>query len=288
MILIADCGSTKCDWIAIEKSGDESMRTSTMGFNPYFHTQLTISEAIKQNEQLASLQNEATAIYYYGAGCSSKELKQIVEAALAVSFPNAIVGVDHDLLGAAYATYQGEPNVTCILGTGSNSCFFDGDTLSQSVPSLGFILGDEGSGSYFGKKLIAAYLYGNLPQEVDEDFKNTFGVTLQEIIAKVYVEPHANVYLASFTRFISGYKTLPFFEEMLHNGMKEFLITHVLCYPQAQQLKINFVGSIAFHFKEAIYSAAKDLNLTIGVIIQRPADELVNYHKKYLLKEALE
>tara|TARA_R110002050_G_scaffold221441_1_gene357243 strand:- start:9030 stop:9899 length:870 start_codon:yes stop_codon:yes gene_type:complete len=287
MILIADSGSTKCDWVAIEKSGTEVLRTLTMGFNPYFHSQATISTAIKQNEQLAGLQNEVEAIYYYGAGCSSKDLNHIVEVALRVSFPKAEIHVDHDLLGAAYAAYQGEPNVTCILGTGSNSCFFDGKTLTESVPALGFILGDEGSGSYFGKKLIAAHLYGKLPKEVDEDFTRIYGLTMQEIVTNVYVKPHANVYLASFVRFISGYKTLPFFEEMLHNGMKEFLSTHVLCYPEAHDLKINFVGSVAFHFKEAIYSAAKELDLTIGEIIQRPANELVNYHKKYILNETI-
>jgi N-acetylglucosamine kinase-like BadF-type ATPase len=288
MILIADSGSTKCDWVAIQKSGEEVLRTLTMGFNPYFHSQATISTAIKQNEQLSSLQNEVEAIYYYGAGCSSKELNHIVEVALRVSFPNAMVYVDHDLLGAAYAAYQGEPNVTCILGTGSNSCLFDGESLTESVPALGFILGDEGSGSYFGKKLIAAHLYGNLPTDVNEDFKRIYGLTMQEIVTNVYVKPHANVYLASFVRFISGYKNLPFFKEMLHNGMKEFLATHVLCYPEAKDLKVNFVGSVAFHFNEAIHSAAQDLGLTIGEIIQRPVDELVNYHKKYILIETIE
>ena len=284
MILIADSGSTKCDWVAIKKSGEEVSRTLTMGFNPYFHSQATISTAIKQNEQLHAMQDEVEAIYYYGAGCSSKDLNKIVEVALRVSFPNAEVNVDHDLLGAAYAAYDGEPNITCILGTGSNSCLFDGNELKESVPALGFILGDEGSGSYFGKKLIAAHLYGNLPKEVDDDFKRIYGLTMQEIVTNVYVKPHANVYLASFVRFISGYKTLPFFKEMLHNGMKEFLGTHVLTYPEAKELKINFVGSVAFHFNEAIQSAAKELGITMGEIIQRPVDELVNYHKKYIIK----
>ena len=288
MILIADSGSTKCDWIAIKTNGEEVLRTLTMGFNPYFHSQATISTAIKQNGQLNSLQNEVEAIYYYGAGCSSKELNHIVEVALRVSFPNATITVDHDLLGAAYAAYQGVPNITCILGTGSNSCLFDGEKLSESVPALGFILGDEGSGSYFGKKLIAAHLYGKLPKEVDEEFNRIYGLTMQEIVTNVYVKPHANVYLASFVRFISGFKSLPFFETMLHDGMKDFLSTHVLCYPEAKNLKINFVGSVAFHFKEAINSAALELGLTIGEIIQRPVDELVNYHKKYILTEKIE
>lgn len=288
MILIVDSGSTKCDWVAIKTNGEEVSRTLTMGFNPYFHSQATISTAIKQNEQLHAMQDEVEAIYYYGAGCSSVELNKIVEVALRVSFPNAEVHVDHDLLGAAYAAFQGEPNITCILGTGSNSCLFDGTTLKESVPALGFILGDEGSGSYFGKKLIAAHLYGNLPKEVNEDFNRIYGLTMQEIVTNVYVKPHANVYLASFVRFISGYKTLPFFKEMLHNGMREFLSVHVLCYTEAKDLNINFVGSVAFHFKEAIQSASNELGLTMGDIIQRPVDQLVNYHIKYILKEKIE
>jgi N-acetylglucosamine kinase-like BadF-type ATPase len=288
MILIADSGSTKCDWIAIEKSGKEVLRTLTMGFNPYFHSQATISTAIKQNAQLSELQNEVEEIYYYGAGCSSAELNKIVVVALKVSFPKASIVVDHDLLGAAYAAYQGQPNITCILGTGSNSCFFDGTNLTESVPALGFILGDEGSGSYFGKRLIAAHLYGNLPEKINKDFIDTYGLTMQEIVTNVYVKPHANVYLASFVRFISGYKNEPFFSEMLHNGMKDFLQTHVLCYSEAKNTQINFVGSVAFHFKEAIESAAKELGLTIGNVIQRPVDRLVDYHKKYVIQEQIQ
>lgn len=288
MILIADSGSTKCDWIAIEKSGKEVLRTLTMGFNPYFHTQATISTAIKQNEQLSKIQSEIEEIYYYGAGCSSADLNKIVEIALKLSFPNATLTVDHDLLGAAYAAYQGEPNITCILGTGSNSCLFDGQKITEAVPALGFILGDEGSGSYFGKRLIAAHLYGKLPKKINQDFIDTYGLTMQEIVTNVYVKPNANVYLASFVRFISGYKDEPFFTEMLHNGMKDFLETHVICYPDAKKIQINFVGSVAFHFKEAIISAAKELGLNIGDVIQRPVDRLVGYHKQYIIKESIQ
>ena len=287
MILIADSGSTKCDWVGIEKSGKEVLRTLTMGFNPYFHTQATISTAIKQNEQLSKIQSEVEEIYYYGAGCSSADLNKIVEIALRLSFPNATVTVDHDLLGAAYAAYQGEPNITCILGTGSNSCHFDGKSLTEAVPALGFILGDEGSGSYFGKRLIASHLYGKLPEKINQDFIDTYGLTMQEIVTNVYVKPNANVYLASFVRFISGYKDEPLFKEMLHNGMKDFLETHVMCYPESKNIQINFVGSVAFHFKEAIGSAAKELGLNIGDVIQRPVDRLVGFHKQYIINQTI-
>lgn len=286
MILIADSGSTKCDWIAIDNKGNNLFKTITMGFNPYFHSQATISTAIKQNTELHEAAEKVTQIFYYGAGCSSETLNRVVQLALKLSFPNAQILVDHDLLGAAYAAYSGQPNITCILGTGSNSCFFDGKTLTEAVPALGFILGDEGSGSYFGKKLIAAFMYKQLPPEVHADFKEKYDLNMTEVVTNVYTKPHANVYLASFVRFISGYKEVPFFKEMLHNGMKEFLRTHVLCYPQAQEIPINFIGSVAFHFQDAIFSAAKELNLSIGEIIQRPADKLVEYHNKYVIHKA--
>jgi N-acetylglucosamine kinase-like BadF-type ATPase len=222
MILIADSGSTKCDWICLDSEYNPAFKTITMGFNPYFHSQATISTAIKQNPELHAQSENVTHIYYYGAGCSSPTLNKIVSQALKVSFPNAKTVVDHDLLGAAYAAYTGTPNITCILGTGSNSCFFDGEHISERVPALGFILGDEGSGSYFGKKLIAGFMYGQLPDEANAAFKETYDLDMSEIVSNVYTKPHANVYLASFVRFISNYKTHPYFQNMLHNGMKEF------------------------------------------------------------------
>lgn len=285
MILIADSGSTKCDWICLNPDHSTAFKTITMGFNPYFHSQATISTAIKQNEELHAQRENVTAIYYYGAGCSSEALNKIVRLALKVSFPNAQTHVDHDLLGAAYAAYSGKENITCILGTGSNSCKFDGSKVTEEVPALGFILGDEGSGSYFGKKLIAGFMYKQLPEEAYEAFQNTYEIDMADIVSNVYNKPHANVYLASFVRFISNYKTHPYFKEMLHNGMKHFLEAHVLCFENAKNLPINFIGSVAYHFKEAVQSAADELGLTVGEIVQRPAEKLVTYHIKYLLNK---
>lgn len=285
MILIADSGSTKCDWICLNKDFSIAFKTITMGFNPYFHSQATISTAIKQNEELHAHNSNVTAIYYYGAGCSSNALNKIVRQALKVSFPNAEIQVDHDLLGAAYAAYDGKENITCIIGTGSNSCHFDGQKVAEEVPALGFILGDEGSGSYFGKKLIAGFMYKQLPQEAYDAFKSTYEIDMADLVSNVYTKPHANVYLASFVRFISNYKTHPYFQEMLHRGMKHFLESHVLCYENSKNLPINFIGSVAYHFREAVQSAADELGLNIGEIVQRPAEKLVDYHIKYILNK---
>ena len=283
MILIADSGSTKCDWVCIQSDGEEVLRTKTMGFNPYFHSSDEISNALAENPEIVGIKNDVSAVYFYGTGCSTKERNLIVQEALKVSFPMAKSTVNHDLLGAAYSAYDGEENITCILGTGSNSCMFDGKKLTQSVPSLGYILGDEGSGAFFGKKLLSAFLYNHLPIEISDDFTNSYGLETHEIITNIYVKPNANTYLASFAPFLTRHKSNPFIKSMLHNGMKEFLSVHVMSYPNALDLKMNFIGSIAFHFQDSIYSAAKELGLSIGNFIQAPVDGLVDYHKKYLL-----
>ena len=167
MLLIADSGSTKCDWMLIQDNA-ESLSFSTMGFNPYFHNEAIISNAIRENPELCRFAENISMLFLYSAGCSSKELKLVVERALRSVFPNANVYVDHDLVGAAFATYDDNPAITGILGTGSNSCYFDGDIVKQAHNGLGlgYILGDEGSGSYYGKKLLRAYLSKYLPENL--------------------------------------------------------------------------------------------------------------------------
>jgi N-acetylglucosamine kinase-like BadF-type ATPase len=285
MILIADSGSTKCDWVILDPDGSEVSKTLTMGFNPYFHSEAAISTAIKQNEKLSELRDQVKAIYYYGAGCSSESLNNILWRALHHRFPEAEIVVDHDLLGAAMATYTGEPCIAGIIGTGSNSCFFDGKKVREENPALGYILGDEGSGSYFGKKLIAAYLYNQLPPHVSEDFYKQFKLTMSDIVENVYARPHANVYLASFVRFISDWKEEVYFKEMLHDGMKHYLTNHIVCYPEHKSVPVHFIGSVGYYFQDAIYSAAKELGITIGQIIKRPLDHLVEYHRTYVFTE---
>lgn len=285
MIVIADSGSTKCDWIILDESGKIINTPSTMGFNPYFHSEAVIATAVKQNNDLTQYADQISHIFYYGAGCSSKELNGVVRRALKLIFERADIVVDHDLLGAAYATYDGEPGISCILGTGSNSCYFDGIRLREEVPALGYILGDEGSGSYFGKKLLSGYLYRQLPEHVAKDFKERYEVNMKEIVTNVYTKPNANVYLASFVRFISGYKTEPYFQQMLHDGMKEFLKTHVMCYPEYNRVKTHFVGSVAFHFRDAIESAANELGIELGNIVRKPIDNMVKFHLSHLIPE---
>lgn len=277
MILIADSGSTKCDWFLTDESG-HSHSFNTIGLNPYFHDELFITVAIRQNKELNQWAPSVKNVYFYGAGCSSAALNEIIHKALHTVFINATIEIDHDMVAAAYATYDGKPCISCILGTGSNSCYFDGENVSEEVPALGYILGDEGSGSYYGKKLLSMYLYNQLPQHLHEILKNNYQLTKDEIITNVYMKPNANVYLASFMKFLSQHKSDNFVREMVYDGMLHFLKNHVCCFKQHKEVPVHFVGSIAWHFQDLLYLAANDLGIKIGRIIQKPIEELGKYH----------
>ena len=277
MILIADSGSTKSDWV-LSDGKRENITFSTKGFNPFFHDEKFILEHLSKVGQLNGKVELITNVFFYGAGCSSKEMNDIIDNALSKFFSSAKVLVDHDLMACALSTYDGRPGISCILGTGSNSCFYDGDQLIEEVPALGYILGDEGSGSYYGKKLLTDYLYKRLPEDIHFDLEKTFDISKSDIFENVYMKPDANTYLASFMKFISVHKSSEYIDNMIINGMKHFIQTHVHCYKQHHEVQCHFIGSVSFHFKEQLYKAAKELEIKIGTIIQKPIDGLVNYH----------
>jgi len=272
MILIADSGSTKTDWRLIDQSGETLLDFSTMGFNPYFHSSDLVEEKMKESLGAMSI-------------CSSDSLQAIIKEGLERIFINATVKVDHDLKACAYATYFGKPIISCILGTGSNSCAFDGENVYEEIPSLAYILGDEGSGSYFGKKLIRDFFYKKLPSEISNAFYNEFELTDKKLVNKIYNEPNANVYLASFTRFIGNYKEHPHVKKWLSDGFREFIDIHVKCYDNWADVKVHFIGSVAFHFIDDLKQACLDEGILLGTVIQKPIDNLVRYHVEYMLPE---
>ena len=282
MYFIAESGSTKCDWMLVDGKNNQSF-CSTMGFNPYFHSSDLIEVELNKVEKLAAIAAEIKGVYFYGAGCSSDELNAIVASGLKRVFVNAKILVDHDLLACAYATYSGRPQIACIIGTGSNSCYFDGKILSEEVPALGYILGDEGSGSFFGKQLISNFLYHRLPKEIEQDFIAEYNLSKSELIDHVYKKPNANVFIASFMPFIAKHKDNPYFKDMVREGFKRFMDVHVTCYKNYQDVEVNFVGSISQIFEQELREAAAVYNVTIGSLIKRPAEALVSYHLKYIL-----
>lgn len=283
MILIADSGSTKCDWQAVEDK-KKTLYTHTKGINPFFHDEATIESFIQENSELIKNAERVNEVFIYCAGGSNRELNKIVASGLKRVFVNADVTVEHDLLGAAYSTYTGEPAITCILGTGSNSIAFDGKKLEEKVPALAYILGDEGSGSFFGKRLLADYLYHFLPKEIDDVLRNELKLTKNSILENVYMKPGANVYLASFMKTIHQFKDTAYMKPILIEGMKKFLSIHVMCYEYYNEVPVNFIGSVAYYFQDELKAAADELGIKIGHINKKPIDGLVAYHLNYHLE----
>ena len=282
MVLIVESGSTKSDWVLLSPENKQEVYSS-MGFNPYFHSSSVIENELRRHTELMTHAEKIQQIYFYGAGCSSTEMNDIVKLGLSNVFTNAHIHIDHDLIACAYATYSGNPSICCIIGTGSNSCYFDGETVSEVVPALGYILGDEGSGTYFGKKLLSAFLYHQLPKHVEEDFVKEYAIDKNEIVNKVYRNENANVYIASFMPFIAKHKDELFFQKMIEDGLRHFIEVHVCCYPNYKDVEINFVGSIASVFRNALDRAANSLDARIGRVVQKPVEGLVSYHFDYVL-----
>lgn len=276
MLLVADSGSTKADWLLYDGT-DVKGPFHTMGFNPFFHTTDFVYEKLLSEPAMLKLRADVTEVKFFGAGCSSKERNEVIAAGLRLFFTNADVLVEHDLLACALATCGNEPGIACIIGTGSNSCWFDGHDVFERNYGLGYVLGDEGSGSYFGKKLLTYFLYGRLPEHLSNDFKLTYALDKNAIIDKVYKEPNANVWLASFTRFLSKHYEDPFIKELVKKGLREFSELYICDYTDFAEVKVHFVGSVAFIFSRELKEIAAEKGFKIGKIIKQPIDDLMRF-----------
>ncbi|MCH7535236.1 MAG: hypothetical protein IH948_05755 [Bacteroidetes bacterium] len=276
MKVIADSGSSKCNWAIV--SSDRRIDTDTMGLNPFYHNEVKIEETLRKNIELSKVADEIKKVYFYCAGCSSDDLKSTIIGGLQRVFSQASINVEHDMVSASYATYTGEPCIVCILGTGSNSVFFDGKETREEFPALGYIMGDEGSGSYFGKQLLKDFLYKDLPIELEDKFHHEFRLDKNKILDNVLSKPNANVYLASFMPFLAEHKKYNYVDELIAEGFNNFLQRHVLCFERATEMPVHFVGSVAFYFKDELYKACSQLNLKVGTILRKPIDGLVKYH----------
>ena len=285
MIAIVDGGSTKCDWVILENSGKISQKTESIGFNPNIINADLIPQEIEKNPHLFLIKNQLDYIYFYGSGCGTVENALLVETQLQKVFPYAKVTVKEDLTAAAYAAYNGRPAIVCILGTGSNSCYFDGESIRRDLPSLGFLIGDEGSGSALGKHLVRRFFMKKLPQDLHQEFVETYHLTIEDAIKNMYHNPRANAYLAEFNKFVVQRKQHPYFQNMVFDEMKNFFEYQVLPYEEAREAEINFIGSIAYYYEDVLRAAAAELNLTVGHIVQKPIESLVEYHKKYIFNQ---
>lgn len=279
MLLVADSGSTKADWLLFDGK-NISGPLHTMGFNPFFHSTEVVFDTMMKSPEMLDIREKVTAVKFFGAGCSSAERNEIIAAGLRRFFTYAEVLVEHDLLACALATCGDEAGISCIIGTGSNSCWFDGQEVHERNYGLGFILGDEGSGSWLGKKLLTFYLYGRLPEDLAAAFHAAYGLNKNDIINKVYKEPNANVWLASFTRFLSDHYDHPFVREMIRQSMRDFCDLYVCDYPNYRSVPVHFVGSVAFVFRRELEEVAAERGFHIGKIIKQPVDDLMAYFVK--------
>lgn len=275
MILIADSGSTKTDWCLVEQ-GKQVKRILTKGINPFFQTTNQIADETGENLFPFISDVELNAVLFYGAGCAFPEKNEIVRLAIA-SHTNAYIEVSSDLVGAARALCGREAGIACILGTGSNSCFYDGNTITQQVSPLGFILGDEGSGAVLGKLLVGDCLKNQLPPEIKEKFLARFELTPATILDRVYKAPFPNRFLATLSPFLAEHIDVPEIYNLVLNSFNSFFIRNVMQYDY-KQYPVHFVGSVACYYRSVLEVAAQKNGVRLGMVMQSPVEGLIQYH----------
>jgi len=275
MILVADSGSSKTDWMAY--SPGHTLSFSTQGINPYFVNAHDVVRILTKNRDLAAYASSIKEVYFFGSGCSSPDKHEIISNGLSAFFTNAFISVDHDLIGSAYATCGDRKGLTCILGTGSNISYYDGENVHGGNHGLGYVLGDEGSGTYFGRKVLVSYLYGTMPTELSELFAKTFDVDKDIVINNIYQKPFPNSYLASFSRFMIANKKHAFIQQMLKEGFQEFIDTNVKDYKAYKTLECNFVGSIAYYYQDELKAVFAENHIKVGKILQKPIEGIYDY-----------
>jgi glucosamine kinase len=275
--LIADSGSTKAEWCLLD--GKKKKTFYTQGLSPYFLSAEQITTIINK-ELKGKLKNvQPEEVHFYGTGCSNPGNAKTVKKAIANSFPGADVTVNTDLLGAAKALCGNDKGIACILGTGSNSCYYNGKAVAKNSPGLGYVLGDEGSGAYLGKKVVQYYLYNTFDADLMDRFDASFNTTKTDILNAVYKKPLPNRYLASFTIFLAENRGHYMIENIIEDGINDFFFHHICKYSESWKLPIHFAGSVAYGFKDVIKEMCRSYELELGTILKKPMDGLTIYHR---------
>ena len=275
--LIADSGSSKAEWCLV--NGKSKKTFLTQGLSPYFLSAEQIEYIIEQ-ELMPKLKNvQPDEVYFYGTGCSNPDNVKLVRKAIQRIFNDATVMVDHDLMGAARALCGNEKGIACILGTGSNSCYYNGKKIMKNSPGLGYVLGDEGSGAYLGRKVIQYFLYNTFDPDLADRFRAKFNTNSDEILSAVYKKPLPNRYLASYAIFLAENRGHYMIENILEDGFNDFFFNHVLKYREAWTTAINFTGSVAYGFKDVLKDMCSGYELQLGSVLKKPIDGLVKFHQ---------
>lgn len=278
MILLADGGSSKVDWRLIDNNA-EIKQIRTNGLNPFIRTEEELSNEIQQTLAPELKDYQIEEIYFYGAGCAFIDKNEMVKRAIARSFPKAHIEINSDLLAAARGLCGYEAGIACILGTGSNSCYYDGTNIIKNIPSLGYILGDEGSGAVLGRIFLGACIKNQLTFGLKEEFLEEYNLSIADIMDRVYKQPMPNKFLASFAPFILKKAEDPSVYNLIYNIFKIFFKRNVMQY-QYKDTQVHLTGSIAFHFQNIIKDLAKSMDIHIGTITVSPMEGLINYHLK--------
>lgn len=294
MRLIIDAGSTKMEWILLDGNEVKS-RFQTEGFNPNYADRQCLENMVSsvetrliaspmddndvpfpRRDESASLQS----IHYYGTGCGNEQNCQIVKEVFQNHFPKAEIHVTHDTMAACHAVLGHEKGIACILGTGSNSCLYDGVKITEEAVSLGYLLGDEGSGMHIGREVVRAYFYGFMPEDLRQQFDAEYHLGLKDLIQRLYHEGQPSKYLASFAKFAGQNQRHPFIHDLVKQCFKVFIEVFVLRFEGDEKMKVSFIGSVAFHFQGILKEALSDYGLALGEVMQAPAEGLIRYYMR--------
>lgn len=280
MILIADSGSTKTHWCLYDpKSETKIKELHTNGINPFYQTEVQIADEVFTNVHSKLPVYEIESIYFYGAGCSFPEKKEILSKAISISFPGINIEIHSDLEGAARAMLGRGTGIVCILGTGSNSCYYEAGEIKSNVSPLGFILGDEGSGAVLGKLLVSDLLKHQLTKDLEMQFFDETGLSSQKIMDGVYRKPFPNRFLASMSYFLEKHKDDPSIHRLIVEAFRSFFVRNVRQYEQHRGVAIHFIGSIAFLFADELREAAEMEGMRIASIMRSPMDGMIAFHQ---------
>jgi N-acetylglucosamine kinase-like BadF-type ATPase len=282
MILIVDSGSTKCDWIAVDDKGNQCFeKVRTKGLNPAILPEKKLKKIIKSSDVLMQHKKEVTNIFFYGAGCGTQKPKMLLKGVLESVFKNAVVEVEEDTMAAVRATlnHKDEAAVVCILGTGSNCSYFDGQQLHQRVNSLGYTLMDDASGNYYGKQLLRDYYFNHMPEDLKVAFASKYNVESDYIKYNLYKQPNPNAYLAAFAEFMFLNKEATYITDLIKSGIRLFARNMIFQFTDVlPNVPVHFAGSIAFFSQEEIKEVAKELGFTVGNFERRPIEGLLKFH----------
>jgi len=281
MILIADSGATKSDWIALDSDGTEVFMTQTLGLSPEVLTREVIEDRLANNYELSKNKEKVTNVNFYGAGCGTDRMKKFLKEIFNEFFPNAEISVKEDTYAAIYSTTKiGVQGIVCILGTGSNCSYYDGHQLFQKVVSLGYIPMDDGSGNFFGRKMIRDYYFHKMPQDLGFKFEKEYDLEPDVIKENLYKQPNPNTYLATFARFLIENKEHPYCKGVIDKGFQQFVNNYIMQFELATKVPVHFVGSIAYYLREELTAVIERNDLILGVIRQRPIEGLMEFHRE--------